>query len=183
MAQFQAFDENVEINGQTILATVDGAVARFSEEYQQIVRAALEANGIVDPGPDEWYPQQAWLNAFGVLAEDLEPHLLDRIGEQIPESADWPGGISGVEEGLHSINEAYHANHRGGEIGFYRFERSNNQSGEATCKNPYPCPFDRGIIRAVTRRYAPVEAFVFVEETGRECRRDGGDTCTYTVHW
>lgn len=182
MASFEPLDDNVEINGQTILATVEGA-SRFSDEYRETVRDSLEENGVVEPAPGEWYPQEAWLNAFGALAEDLEPHILDRIGEQIPESADWESGISGVKDGLKSIDTAYHQNHRGGEIGHYRFEEVGDRTGKVICDNPYPCPFDRGIIRAVARRYSPVEAFVFVEETGEECRREGGEKCTYTVHW
>lgn len=182
MGRYEAMDRGVEINGQTILATVEG-VSRFSEDYRRRVEDALEENGVPDPAPDVWYPQQAWLDAFGDLATDLEPHLLDRIGEQIPDEADWPSGISGVEAGLRSIDEAYHQNHRGGDIGYYRLTDVGERTGEIECRNPYPCPFDRGIIRAVAQRFAAVEAFVFVEETGADCRRDGGESCTYTVHW
>jgi hypothetical protein len=183
MAQYDAFDRDVEVHGRTILTVVDDALARFSEEYRALAREALAANGVEDPEPDEWYPQQAWLDTFETIAEELEPHLLDRLGEQIPEVADWPAGITDVEEGLRSIDDAYQRNHRGGEAGSYRFERVDDRVGEVVCRNPYPCPFDRGLIRAVARKYAPVRAFVFVEERGEECRRDGADRCTYTVTW
>ena len=183
MAQYEAFDPDVEIHGRTILNVVDGALARYSEEFRQEARDSLAENGIVDPAPDAWYPQQAWLDTFESIAEELEPHILDRLGEQIPDVADWPNDISTVEEGLRSIDEAYQRNHRGGEIGYYRFEPIDDRTGNVTCKNPYPCPFDRGLIRSVAQEYAPVEAFVFVEQCGEECRRDGADTCTYTVTW
>ena len=182
MVQYEALDDGVEINGQTITATLEG-VRRFSDEYKETVRASLEEEGVEEPAPGEWYPQQAWLNAFGELADELDAHLLDRIGEQIPDTADWPGGVSGVEEALRSIDVAYHENHRGGDIGHYRFERTGDRVGEVECRTPYPCPFDRGIVRATARKYSPVRRFVFVEETGEACRREGGETCTYTVHW
>lgn len=182
MTRFEPLDEDVEINGQTIRAMLEG-VSRFSERYQETVRAALATNGVVNPESDEWYPQRAWLDAFGELADRLEPHLLARIGEQIPETAEWPTGIAGVESGLRSIDRAYHRNHRGGDIGNYHVAEVADRTGTVRCSNPYPCPFDRGIIRSVARAYAPVEAFVFVEETGDECRAEGGDRCTYTVHW
>lgn len=182
MSQYEALDSGVEINGQTILATLEG-VSRFSETYKQRTRDALADNGIDDPTPDEWYPQQAWLDAFRVLASELEPHLLDRIGEQIPETADWPTGITTVEEAVRSINVAYQQNHRGGEIGRYRVMEIDDRRGKLRCTNPYPCPFDRGIIRAVTQQFAPVEGLVFIEETGGECRREDGDFCEYTVYW
>lgn len=183
MAAYEAFDPAAEVHGRTILNVVDGALSRFSTEYQRRAHEALAANGVADPAPDEWYPQQAWLNTFERIADDLEPHLLDRLGEQIPDVADWPTGIAGVKAGLKSIDDAYDRNHRGGEIGSYRFNWVDERTGEVTCENPYPCPFDRGLIRAVARRYAPVEAFVFVEERGATCRRNGADVCTYSVSW
>lgn len=183
MAQYEAFDQGVEVHGRTILNVVDGALARFSEEYRTRARETLVNHGIDDPAPDEWYPQQAWLSTFQKIADDLEPHLLDRLGEQIPSVADWPTNISGMEDALQSIDNAYQRNHRGGDIGSYRFEQLDERTGRVVCTNPYPCPFDRGLIRAVARRQAPVEVFVFVEERGDTCRRDGSDTCTYTVSW
>lgn len=183
MAEYEAFDRDVEVHGQTILTVIDDALARFSEEYRRKAHEVLAEEGIADPAPDEWYPQQAWLNTVEAIADELEPHILDRLGGQLPDVADWPRGLSSVEDGLRSIDTAYQRNHRGGDIGWYRFERVDDQSGTVTCKNPYPCPFDRGLVRAVAQEYAPVEAFVFVEELGEDCRRDGADACTYTVSW
>lgn len=183
MAQFEAFDPNVEVHGRTILAVVDGALARFSDDYRRRAREALAENGVDDPDQDEWYPQQAWLNTFAVIAGDLQPHLLDRLGSQIPAVVEWPTDISGVEDGLRSIDDAYQLNHRGGDIGSYRFESTADQAGEVVCRNPYPCHFDRGLIRAVAQEHAPVESFVFIEEIGDRCRRAGDDACTYAVYW
>lgn len=183
MGQYDAFDESVEVNGRTIVSVVDDALARFSEDYRARAHDALAQNSIEDPTPDEWYSQQAWLNTIEVIADELEPHILDRLGEQIPDVVDWPRGIQGIEAGLESIDDAYQRNHRGDNIGSYRFEKTGPQQGRITCMTPYPCFFDRGLVRAVAQRYAPVESFVFVEEQGETCRRDGADTCTYTVHW
>ncbi|MFB6195860.1 MAG: hypothetical protein ABEI80_06790 [Haloplanus sp.] len=183
MAPYEAFDEGVEVHGRTILAVVDDALARFSETYRRTAYDALAANGIDDPSADEWYPQQAWLDTFETIAADLEPHILDRLGEQIPDVAEWPTGVSTVEDGLRSIDDAYRRNHRGGDIGFYRFDATGERTGDVHCKNPYPCEFDRGLVRATARRYAPVESFVFVEERGERCRREGDDSCRYRVSW
>jgi len=183
MTEYEPFDPGVEVNGRTILQVVDDALARFSAEHRAAAREALAENGVVDPDPDEWYPQSAWLATVEAIAADLEPHILDRLGEQLPAVADWPDDPDGVEEALRSIDDAYQRNHRGGEIGSYSFERTGDRTGEVTCRNPYPCAFDRGIVRAVAQAHAPVESFVFVEERGDACRRNGADACTYTVHW
>jgi hypothetical protein len=183
MASYDAFGRTVEINGQTVLTIVEEAMGKFSDEYRERALAALDEEGITEPAADEWYPQQAWLNAFETITEDLQPHVLDRLGEQIPRVADWPNDFDTVPEALKSIDEAYQRNHRGGDIGHYRFKPLGNQTGEVTCENPYPCLFDRGLIRGVAQQYAPVDAFVFLEETGETCRRNGDDACTYTVYW
>jgi len=182
MAPFEPFDDGIEARGNTILI-IEDALSRFSEEHRQRVRETLGEYGITDPETAKWYPQQAELNAFETIAEELEPHILDRLGEQVPVAADWPGDIDSVEEALRSINEAYELNHRGGEIGYYEFEKTGERTGTVECKNPYPCRFDRGLIRGIAQEHSPVESFVFLEEQGTRCRRRGDDVCTYTVHW
>lgn len=183
MVTYEAFDQRVEVNGRIVRTVVEEGMGKFAAEYRDRAVAALAEEGIESPAPDEWYPQQAWLNAFEAIVADLQPHVLDRLGEQIPEVAPWPNDYGSVPEGLRSTDEAYQRNHRGGDIGYYRFERTGEQAGEVTCYTPYPCLFDRGLIRGVAQKYAPVGGFVYLEETGGTCRRDGDDTCVYTVHW
>lgn len=183
MTPYEAFDRDVEVNGRTVLSVVEEGMGRFSDAYRERAIAALADEGIRDPSPDEWYPQQAWLNAFETIATDLQPHVLDRLGEQLPDVVDWPDETATVPAGLRGLDDAYRRNHRGGEIGEYRFERIDDRAGEVTCHTPYPCPFDRGLIRGVAREHAPVDSFVFIEETGASCRREGGDACTYAVYW
>jgi hypothetical protein len=183
MAPYEAFDDDTEVHGRTILRVVDDALARFADPYRETARDALAEHGIDDPSPDEWYLQQAWLDTFAAIAATLEPHILDRLGEQIPDAAEWPDDPASVAEGLRTIDDAYRRNHRGGDIGSYRFDAAGDREAEVTCRNPYPCPFDRGLIRAVARQHAPVESFVFVEERGDRCRREGDDVCVYTVSW
>lgn len=183
MVQFEAFDESVEIHGRAVLTVLDEVLPMFSDGYRETAQLVLADEGITDPAPDEWYAQQSWLNALGAVAADLEPHLLDRLGEQVHNVPGFASDSGSVVEGLRSIDEAYRRNHRGGEIGHYRFEQIGDRTGEVECYTPYPCVFDRGIVRGAAKRYAPVDAFVFVEERGEACRRRGDDVCTYTVNW
>ena len=183
MVTYEAFDQNVEIKGQTVLSIVEEAMGQFSSSYQERAISALNQEGISNPEPDKWYPQQAWLNAFETIAKELQPHVLDRLGETLPNVAEWSNDFDTIPEGLQSIDDAYQRNHRGGEIGYYRFEKLDDQTGEVTSYNPYPCPFDRGLIRGVAKKYASVDNFVFIEETGETCRRNGDDTCVYTIYW
>jgi hypothetical protein len=182
MAQYEPFEASVEARGRVIVAIEEG-IDNFRDAHRETVQAVLSSKDIDDPNPDDWYAQAAELDALETIAEEFDPHVLDRLGERIPAVARWPSGVSGVAEGLRSIDDAYHRNHRGGDIGHYRFERVEDGLGRVECRNPYPCPFDRGLIRAVAKEYSPVESFVFVEERGDACRRRGDDRCTYTVHW
>ena len=182
MAQYEPFEAGVEARGRVIVAIEEG-IEQFRDTHREVVRAALAEKGIDDPEPDDWYAQAAELDVLATIADEFGPHVLDRLGERIPEVARWPSGVSGVAEGLRSIDDAYHRNHRGGDIGHYRFERVDEGRGRVECRNPYPCPFDRGLIRAVAKDHSPVESFVLVEERGETCRRRGDDRCRYVVRW
>jgi len=179
MAQFKAFAAGVEVNGETVLAFING-MGSFSATGRHF----LAVSGIKDPQPGAWYPQQAWLDAFKLIADRTGPGTLLAIGKAIPESAQWPPQVDTLEKALASIDVAYHMNHRGGEIGYYRYEPTGPQSGKMICNNPYPSDFDLGIIAAVARRFAPAGKFpkVVLDESA-PTRRQGAESCTFLISW
>jgi len=178
MAQFVSIDKNVRVSGAAVLAVVEGMASNGATGLR-----ILKENGIVDPRSDKWYPQQAWLDAFRRIAEQIGQETLRAIGEKIPGTAHWPSEIEDVGEALASIDVAYHLNHFGGEIGHYRFERIGERSGRMVCDNPYPCAFDFGIIRATAKRFAPRGVMPIVKHEADGCRQKGGESCTYLVSW
>lgn len=179
MAQFRAFSPNVEVNGETVLSIVDGMGA-FKPRAMKI----LEENGIKEPRAGQWYRQQSWLDAFKAIAESLGGTTLFAIGKKIPENAQFPPQINQVEAALAAIDVAYHMNHRGGEIGAYKFEKTGANTGKMVCPNPYPCEFDRGIVEAMAKKFAPKAFAVKVEhDDSCPCRKKGADSCTYKVTW
>jgi len=179
MTQFKAFELGVEVNGAAVLSVVEGMGT-----YEKMALRILSNHGIDNPKKEEWYLQQAWLDAFKDIADHVGPATLKIIGEKIPDTAIWPPVVKNVAEALASIDVAYHMNHRGGEIGHYHFEKSGMKSGRMICDNPYPCEFDFGIIRATTIKFAPPDATPSVRHDGsRPCRRKGANSCTYIVFW
>jgi hypothetical protein len=78
-----------------------------------------------------------------------------------------------------SIDEAYRRNHRNGEVGGYHAEQLDTDRIKLVCDNPYPCPFDEGLIEGTAFEFATGTAVV--SETGGECREEGGERCTYDV--
>ena len=180
MAQFKAFAPRVEVNGETVIAVIDGMGA-FGARAQEI----LASSGIDHPVPGRWYRQQAWLDVFRVIAESVGPNTLFMIGTRIPANAKFPPQIDGIEKALASIDVAYHMNHRGGEIGSYGHHQTSPSTATMTCRNPYPCEFDRGIIEAMAKRFRPPKSVGVraAHDDRRPCRKIGADSCTYLVTW
>jgi hypothetical protein len=180
MAQFVAMSPDVEVNGETVYAVVDGMGA-----FRTVAMEILSANGIEDPQAGQWYPQQKWLDAFKKISSALGANTLFAIGMKIPENAQFPPDIDSMEKGLRSIDVAYHMNHRGGDIGEYRYESAGPKSARMVCRNPYPCAFDRGIITAIAKRFKLQGNVIpsVKHDDSAPCRAKGDDCCIYTVNW
>jgi len=85
VTQFIAFAPNVEVNGQTVLSVVDGMGV-----MKVLAIQILDRHGLSDPQPGLWYSQQAWLDTFREIADQVGPNTLYQIGVRIPENAAFP---------------------------------------------------------------------------------------------
>lgn len=180
MKIFKASSPSVEVNGETVHSIIDGMGA-FKAKALKI----LADNGIDNPQPGKWYNQQAWLNAFKAISEQIGASTLNAIGQKIPENAKFPPEIDEIHKGLASIDVAFHMNHRNGIIGNYKYEKIDDKNVKIICSNPYPDEFDKGIITAMTRKFKPANVInvkVHVDET-QNTRTKGGDSTTFLVSW
>ena len=180
MAQFQSLSMGVEVNGETVLSVLD-AMGVFRNQASEI----LKENGVIDPTPGKWYSQQAWLNAFRYISDEVGPNTLYAIGRKIPENAQFPPDIDNIEKALSAIDIAYHMNHRNGDIGHYIFEKTGAKAGTVTCNNPYPCDFDAGIIESMAKKFKPADSIMVMvsHDQTAGCRKNNGDSCVYKVSW
>jgi len=193
MAQFKAINDRVEVNGQTVLSVANGLGS-----MKALGLRVLKDNGIDDPKPDGWYPQQFWLNAFKQISEKIGANTLLQIGKSIPDNAKFPPEIQDVHAGLAAIDVAFHMNHRlNGQvlfdpstgrltegIGHYRYRKLDERKAEVTCDNSYPCDFDKGIIEAMAKKFKPAGSIVRIEhDESMGCRKHGSGSCVYTVIW
>lgn len=194
MAEFIAFNPDVEVDGGTVLAFINSM--RKGKEMRLEI---LHRHGI-DPEPGKWFNQQAWLHAFKEVAESIGDLNLFLIGTAIIENAQFPP-IENLEQALGLLDVAYHMNHRlNGQVLF------NPQTGEILegighyvlvsfdaakrqaimrAENPYPSEFDRGIISELVRRFKPTDSTQHEVkiDISQERRSQGGNSCTYIISW
>jgi predicted hydrocarbon binding protein len=177
MTVFRPFEGGVEVKGQAILSIVNGVPSAFTHRAEEI----LADNGIEDIDPEEWYPQEAYLDAYREVAENVGETTLRQIGRSTPANADWPPGVDTPLAALQSIDDAYRMNHRGGEIGYYDATELDDGRVKMECKNPYPCVYDQGLIEGTVKEFC--DTFSELNETGAMCRDDGEEVCVYEVKW
>ncbi len=177
MAQFESFTPNVEVNGETVLTTVNC----FPEFMRKIALKMIEEKGITNPQPGGWYSQQAWLDSFKEIAEKYGSNTLFEIGKGIPANAKFPPEINSIEKALDLIDVAYNMNHRNGDIGFYKLVSHDKAKKTLImqCKNPYPCDFDKGIITTMARKFEKDVKITL--DTSKPSRKNGADESWYVV--
>ncbi len=183
MAQFIPFDDKVEVLG-TVVENITKSIDKIFERQMIDI---LKMFDITDIDREKWYPLKNLLEALKFINDEIGPNTLFAIGKGIPKNAIFPEGIETLEQALNSIDEAYHMNHRGGEIGYYKILEFDEQGHHAVmeCKNPYPHHFDRGLITAVTRKFAPEDAgyIEVIVDDSSPTRLDGADVDKFIIKW
>jgi len=197
--QFKVFEPNVEVNGPTVYSVITGLgyFTNLSRRYFSKVNIGTVVNKELRIDMDGWYPQEAWLEAFKNIAEQVGDKVLYNIGLSVPENARFPPWVVDIDTAIKAIDIAYHLNHRKnnkslfnmntGEmtegIGHYGYERDPSGKNRiiSVCRNPYPCAFDRGIITAMARKFQPNAEVT--HDNSRECRSNGAESCTYIITW
>jgi hypothetical protein len=138
----------VQVNGETILSFINA-----NKSFKDSILKVLSECGINNPQPGSWYSQQSWLNAFKKLGE--KPAMLRMIGKEIPKSAKFPPEIKDLLGACQMLDKAYKINHRGGEIGEYKFILGDlaKKIIVMECNTPYPEEFDKGILMGLCEKY------------------------------
>lgn len=178
MVQFVSFDPNVEVYGASMLSVIEG----LGED----ARVLLAKHGLDNIKPEEWYPLQPYLNFYKDIATARFNAALNlvRIGSKVPEKAVFPPGIDSLQSALLMLDEAYHMNHRGGEIGHYTAKVIRDRQIDIIVNTPFPCDLDFGIVQGLARRFAPPNSNLAVfHDHMAPCRKKGGECCIYHVIW
>ncbi|MEM9950526.1 MAG: hypothetical protein AAF846_02905 [Chloroflexota bacterium] len=176
MAEYQAFDPEVEVYGQTVMSFLSGLKDEVIPVLKEFDLYPLEA--------DQWYPQTQVLGAYEALNERDFMNLV-AVGMKIPDQAEWPPEVVTVHDALGSLDVVYNMNHRGGEIGEYRYEKTGERSGIMFCHNPYPSDFDYGLVYRIVQKFRGADStdMLVKRDESKPSRRNGGESCTFLVLW
>lgn len=170
----------VEVRGEVILAILESTRSLGDEALRILGR-----HGITAIGEGRWYPLARLLAALGEFETTMTDTTLYTIGHKIHRNAVLPTDYGDFLEALAGIDEAYHLNHQGGDIGHYAFERTGPRQLRIVSTSLYPCEFDRGVVHgfAGCARPAEIQRLTVRHDAQAACRRRGGQSCTYWVDW
>jgi hypothetical protein len=195
----RALEPGIEVFGGFVESFIDAF-----KLFPSVALKRLASNGIgVTNGKGEvvvdrqtWYPLEKWLAAHDDIANMVGPRAMFQVGQQVPKNAALPPTVNDIHSSIIAVDIGYHMNHR--KNGKIMFDPATGQktkglgsygyrpiSGErrivSVCENPYPCDFDRGILTAFANRF---ERLARVQHDDRApCRKNGGESCTYTISW
>lgn len=172
-------DPGIEVRGDIAIILIKTLGA-----FRAMARDLLAERGISNPMPHRWYPLRSFLESIEEVREKVGPMTVFQIGRKIPELGFYPPGVDDLDEVLPALDIAYKSCHRGGDIGSYEFAFTGMKSGAMTCRTPYPCEFDRGLLESLSHRFEPESSFAHVRhDDDAPCRQRGGTSCTFLIDW
>ena len=181
-SNYKVWNDNIEVTGDTILAMI-AASGNNGKENRAVT--TLEKHGITNPEKGKWYPLKGYLGALKEMYEKLGPHTMYMIGLQIPNNSIFPPVIQTFEDALELLNEAYRANHRGGDIGYFKYEKQGSKKATMECKRTYGTMIDKGVIVGLSRKFKIKNSagLVITVDEARPTREKGDDSTTFILRW
>lgn len=179
--QYKTFGPDAEVLGGGMLAFIE------SINYDNF-SSILETHGVDNINPNEWYPQQVWLDVFSDIASQPgSSSNLVSIGMKIADTAPIPPEALTLpfQEVMLGFNDgSYFANNRGKDIGRIDVEILDEKHICMIDKTPYPDDFVYGAYYATARRLLPrgTDFTVKYDETIPR-RGNGGDATRVHIIW
>jgi hypothetical protein len=176
---FKAATPNAEVLGKNIRSYMAGMGA-----FEMIGRSILSRYGIdEDPAADTWYNHQQFLDAINEISSRTGMHTLHVIGMRIAENVALPQEIDDIEKALRYIDTAYRQVHRNDPISKKIVTKLEDRKIQIIINTPYPCEFDTGYIRGLSKRFLKETAVQVSHDESKPCRKNGAESCTYLITW
>ena len=189
----------IEVSGHSVAGTL-----RAFQQYKSMANRYLLSEGMGTEAPDgsvviegdKWYPLDRWLTAFARIGQGVGASVLTQIGASVMQNIQWPQGMTSIEGLVKFIDVGYHMHHRKNGrsmfdertgtvtpgIGNFRLKGEDAHRYFVECENPYPCPFDKGILSGALRRLGSGTMAFHDQDQSGDCRMKGGASCTYMVY-
>lgn len=194
--EFKAFEPGIELRGQALEFMVLGFRIMPSLGLRILAKHGLAKrgpDGKLAFDPEGWFPQQAGLDAFKAIYDEVGSFTIFEIGRQLGLRVYCPPEVKDVEGVMKWMDLSYHLFHRkdgkvmydiatgrmAEGIGHYSNERRSDNTIVVFAKTPYPCDFDFGLVTGDVERFAPQGRAVHDDRA--PCRKKGADSCTYVV--
>lgn len=182
MESMTAFDPNTRVSGKFARAFLENLK---SEEFYHI----LVFHQLASIDPEAWYPQTQVLECLKDIAYGTEGGMMNLVafGMKVIDTALQDQlSVEGmtIEEGLISFNDYYQMNHADGYAGDISVVVMGPKHVELVSYTPYPDDAEFGMIYGLSRKVAPAGAHPIVKHLDNtECRKKGGQSCTYEITW
>ena len=173
------YKRQVEVSGQAIFPVIEALPAFLKEKTLEVTK-----NKVGGLKPEEWYPQQAWLDVLKYIEDEMGAFIMYHIGLAIPERVPLPSGINTLDLMLQMWSQAYQMNHRNSKIeGEYRILEHNKESCMYRIETytPYPCDMDRGVLTTFVKNFTQW-AEIKVDLT-KPCKKFGEDTSEFILKY
>ena len=169
--EFGIFDE---VNSDLITEII-----KYTGNYEILAIEILEEHDInIDLLDNEWINIQQWMDAFKEITSRLGPSEVGKIGKKIAENFSIEDKMA-MADALELLQEKYD-NHHQGKVGKYEIVELGNNLAQVICNTPYPCTFDREMIKVIAQK---VSKEAKIKHVPSSCRALGGNQCIYLVKW
>ena len=178
---FRSFSIYTEVTGRMIVKMLEACGG-----YLDQVLSIFKHFGLSEIEPEDWIPEQTYLDALHQVASRTSPVLLNRMGAALADLALCLPGAK-IDESILLLNQYYHRWHRRGEPGDFRLLRSNPEipSIVVQCRHAYPCEVDMGLFKRLVQRITQKQQVMVFHDyrQSQNCRKNGAGACSLVISW
>lgn len=185
MKEFECSSEAMVLG--PVLQAFLAAFGPYKERGERVLKRHLGVEE-VNTAPSSVYSLKQFLAAMQEIQEQFGKGFMEKIAMNIYDSVLLPPDWDYLETALPELSKAYHMNHTEESwphIGNYHYRKESDSRVIMFCDHPYPCAFIYGVLRSFCKRLPNkkgTEVKVTHDES-KECRGQGGESCTYIIEW
>lgn len=124
-----------------------------------------------------WYPQTLLLRYLQIILKTDGEDILFETGMKLIASTLFPSNVTTFHEAISSMDLGYAIAHRNQVGSMFGLRASGTMQLDIIAANPYPCPFDWGILQGIMKRFSP--AARLSHDFSQGCRLDSETACHY----